>query len=846
MKSIYFLTALFCSLFPLTIQAQAWQFAKRYSAPISSSFSNNAIANAPDGSTYIVGRISGNVMLDSVTVSGPSNVNRGYLFKLNAAGQAVWVKLFDEKPYHVTCDAQGNVFLGGSILTIPGQADSLAIVHKFSAAGQLLATYKAGGTARSWVKVLKNDAAGNCYVTGWKSGEANFGGYLLPNSNSRDNFLIKLSPDLSQVSWAVQTGSSGNLDEVNGLDLDATGGVYTSGNYSQTYNFFGASYSGSFFTEKRSAATGGLLWQKIFSSGSGTSTKQFVTLSGDGESLYATASFKKTVQIAPGISLTAQSGTDDYHLFVANLNAATGNVNWAKKITLTGDSYHFGTVWTEDQLHLHGYFQSTTLVGNILLEPLGNNDAYYVKLEPTAGSVVHAEKFSGTKVDQGLGIAADYGSLSLGGRTTSSPLNIGTLSLSGTSNSIYVTKRIIDLPLKINLAEVGNPSCPGAADGSATVNVLGGKAPYTFLWSNGQTDSIAVSLLAGTYTVTVMDNAGMQASTSVTISGPPALTVGFSFVTNNLDASFSNNSTNAASYFWTFGDGQNSTAANPTHSYSNNGTYTVTLIAQNQCGTDTISKSVSAGVAPNADFVADKVEICLGDTVQFNNLSTGAQSYTWEFPGANPSISMANNPMVVYTAAGVYPVTLTASNAFGTDIQTKAALITVIGFPTADFTIDSMGLSITLTNNSQNANSFMWNFGDGNTSLLTAPTHTYSMPGHYVIQLTAQNQCGASILEHSVSVGTSATNNPNWLTDLRLFPNPNKGAFTLEMTGTTSDKVQLSLLGPDGRVISSETVAFSGGRLIKAFEYETLPSGMYLLQIMAEGSTKFVKVLVQR
>jgi PKD repeat protein len=1005
MKLIYLFLCLFCSFFQLDLQAQGWQFAKRYSAAISASFSNNAIANAPDGSLYMVGQVSGNVVFDTVSVSGSNNVNRGYLLKLDPAGQAVWVKLLDAKPYHVTCDAQGNVFWGGALLNVSDQSDSLAIIHKYSPTGQIMATYQAGGTARSWVRALKTDAVGNCYATGWKSGDAVFGPYSLPNSNSRDNFLVQLSPDLSQVSWAVQTGSSGNLDEVFGIELDAEGGVYTSGNYSQNYQLIPcACYNGSFFTEKRSAVTGGLLWQKIFSSGSGTDTKQFVTLSDDGQSLYVTASFKHTTQISTGISLTAASGSDDYHLFITKMSSATGNVDWAKKITLTGDSYLYGTVWSEDHLHLHGFFRSATLAGSTLLEPVGSRDAFYIKVTPSNGSVAFAEKFTGSNDDRGYAISADYNNLSLGGYSKSPTLTIGSNVVSGSSNSIYVTKKSITQPLIISLGGTVNASCPGTTDGSAVVAVQGGIAPYSFLWSNGQTDSIATMLQAGTYTVTVTDNAGTQASTTLTITAPPALTVGFSFMTTGLNASFSNTSANAVSYTWHFGDGQSSTQANPMHSYGNNGTYTVMLIAQNQCGADTLTQSVTLGIAPSADFEADKLEVCAGDPVQFNNLSAGADTYSWElpgaspntsvavnpmvvyttagvypvtltasnafgsdvqvktafitviglpmagfasnatglslslqnnsqfansytwhfgdgqsstqanpmhsygnngtytvmliaqnqcgadtltqsvtlgiapsadfeadklevcagdpvqftnlsagadtysweFPGASPNTSVAVNPMVVYTTAGVYPVTLTASNAFGADVETKTAFITVIGFPAAAFTIDSMGLTITLVNVSQNADTYMWNFGDGNTSLLAQPTHTYTAPGHYVIQLTAQNQCGASILEKMVSIGTSATLNPAWLEAVRIFPNPNKGDFTLEMTGEATDNVQLSLFSPDGRLVSSEAVAFGAGRLLMNFEYENLHSGVYLLQIQALGSTKFLKVVVQR
>jgi PKD repeat protein len=60
-----------------------------------------------------------------------------------------------------------------------------------------------------------------------------------------------------------------------------------------------------------------------------------------------------------------------------------------------------------------------------------------------------------------------------------------------------------------------------------------------------------------------------------------------------LTVAFSNNSTTATTYNWNFGDGQTSTEASPNHVYSAIGTYTVTLIANNNCGADTTTSEVT-------------------------------------------------------------------------------------------------------------------------------------------------------------------------------------------------------------------------------------------------------------
>ncbi len=112
---------------------------------------------------------------------------------------------------------------------------------------------------------------------------------------------------------------------------------------------------------------------------------------------------------------------------------------------------------------------------------------------------------------------------------------------------------------------------------------------------------------------------------------------------------------------------------------------------------------------PVADFSASQTTICQGSSITFTNLSTLANSYSWTFTGGNPSTSTATSPTVTYNTAGTYAVTLVATNANGSDTETKTGYITVIsstasalplteGFGTATF--PPTGWSIQNANNS--------------------------------------------------------------------------------------------------------------------------------------------------
>jgi len=146
-----------------------------------------------------------------------------------------------------------------------------------------------------------------------------------------------------------------------------------------------------------------------------------------------------------------------------------------------------------------------------------------------------------------------------------------------------------------------------------------------------------------------------------------------------LTVDFTDQSSGATSWDWDFGDGGSSTAKNPSHTYTSDGVYTVSLTATNACGNDTETKTnyinVDPCVAPVADFVGSPTSGDYPLTVNFTDQSTGASSWDWTF--GDGGTSTAQNPSHTYTADGVYTVSLTATNACGNDTETKTGYITV-------------------------------------------------------------------------------------------------------------------------------------------------------------------------
>ncbi len=153
-------------------------------------------------------------------------------------------------------------------------------------------------------------------------------------------------------------------------------------------------------------------------------------------------------------------------------------------------------------------------------------------------------------------------------------------------------------PFVVQIDSINILNCANVPDGQLQVSVSGGTPPYLYNWSNGATSEDITGLSPGTYTLSITDDAGCAfAADPQTITALDSLPVAdfeFTFQTNALIAFTENTSANATSFAWDFGDGQGtSTAANPNYTYAANGSYLVTLIASNACGSDTFSQTVS-------------------------------------------------------------------------------------------------------------------------------------------------------------------------------------------------------------------------------------------------------------
>lgn len=214
-------------------------------------------------------------------------------------------------------------------------------------------------------------------------------------------------------------------------------------------------------------------------------------------------------------------------------------------------------------------------------------------------------------------------STSVNTSNTETGLSSGTVYVTTTDNQgcfVVDTIEIVN-PDSMSLVLTHTSASCNTADGTATANVVGGNAPYSYLWSvNNQTTQMADSLPGGIVSVVVIDANGCTVSGSINIDTVNIHTAvaGADPITGiaPLIVNFSNNSQNTTTYFWDFGDGNTSTDFAPTHIYSENGTYVVVLTSINSGGCmaydtliiDVINELIIPNVfTPNGDGVNDNL-----------------------------------------------------------------------------------------------------------------------------------------------------------------------------------------------------------------------------------------------
>ena len=286
----------------------------------------------------------------------------------------------------------------------------------------------------------------------------------------------------------------------------------------------------------------------------------------------------------------------------------------------------------------------------------------------------------------------------------------------------------------------------GTSNSKNPVHVYNAVGTYTVTLK--ATNSAGSNTITKTNYITVIAHNAVPVAdfTGTPTSGNEPLTVQFT------DTSTGNN---IYGWSWTFGDGGTSTAQNPSYTYATAGTYTVTLKATNDGGSNTKTKTgyiiVSHNAPPVASFIESPTSGNVPLTVTFTDTSTGSNLNSWSWTFGDGQTSTQRNPIITYSTAGTYVVTLTVTNDGGSNSAQNNVVVIHNALPVADFTgtptSGYVPLTVQFTDASTGSNiiSWQWNFGDGSSnSTVKNPSHIYTSQGVYTVTLTVTNDDGSS------------------------------------------------------------------------------------------------------
>jgi parallel beta-helix repeat protein len=282
---------------------------------------------------------------------------------------------------------------------------------------------------------------------------------------------------------------------------------------------------------------------------------------------------------------------------------------------------------------------------------------------------------------------------------------------------------------------------------------------------------------------------------------------------------FTDTSTDAdgtlVNWSWDFGDGNSSYLQHPTHQYSNNGTFTINLtVLDDDLELNSIEQQIMvSNVGPSVNFSYLPLNPTTQDTIQFTDLSTDSDgiivSWHWDFDDGYQSIYQ--NPPHQYDDDGVYQVNLTIMDDDGA-VNSTIIPVTVLNVepivafdyapinPTVVDLISFMDLSIDVDGTLVN---WSWDFGDGNSSYLQHPSHSYDMAGNYTIQLTVSDNDNAT---NTSTVNITVDPLPACFDEVWVDDDFNSSLWWWQITHFDSIQDAINAVCPNGTVYIAEGI----------------------------------------
>jgi hypothetical protein len=463
---------------------------------------------------------------------------------------------------------------------------------------------------------------------------------------------------------------------------------------------------------------------------------------------------------------------------------------------------------------------------------------------------------------------------------TAGTYTVTTTDLNGCSATQSITVSQPEVLVTPTASLTLNPTCFEACNGSITLNSqTGGTAPYNYLWSNGATTSLVNQLCAGTYTVTVIDANSCSVSASFTVSQPNVL----STVTSQTNVSSCNNTDGTASvtpsggtpvysYSWSNGSSTSSISALAA------GIYAVTVTDANGCSVTTsvtltqpayvcstfVSGHKQTYYSPKGCAGCDTIKnyaianfgsafpsgLTIGCSTGFNIQFTNINAVLAFLPSANSSAALTQNY--------IDPLPSPLDNGFASQLATLAMTIrfdlTDPNFaPTStvnfkDLIVDSVG--------PWNGKTVQEIFDEGQRQL-GGCTASFTITKSQLSTITSRinsswdlgNQtstflkCPPNTCDGAPKMLAAEKYNDSF--DVTAYPNPTDDKLNLSFIAATKSHYSVKMMDMKGGLVLNQEHESVVGNNILTYNLNSLPKGLYMIQIIMGDQSKTIKVVLK-
>ena len=272
-------------------------------------------------------------------------------------------------------------------------------------------------------------------------------------------------------------------------------------------------------------------------------------------------------------------------------------------------------------------------------------------------------------------------------------------------------------------------------------------------------------------------------------------------------------------------------------------------ITNGPCSISTDTVIVISNGPPSAATISGDTTGCPGDSLSLTANAGLGLDYYW-FDSDTGSLPIWIGETISFQISADDTLWVEAIDTSGGCSGPRTFVtVTLLSAPVASFTADTSACpTVVFTDASTDSpSSWFWDFGDGNTSSMQSPGHTYASRGPFTVSLDATNACGTSSSSLTVDIFCIAglEELAGIASQILVYANPNNGIFNVGFTDMRAEKLVMQVVDLQGKVLLDRNLSGNKGDFTSRISLTNPSKGIYFVRIIADGKTFSRKVIVE-